>query len=138
MSMMKDALDLAYELAFDPDIAGELVQIVRGNNATSIYSILQRSKVIPPALLGLSPGAMDTANPSPRNIDHDFAFRVADYKFGGVVTDPRQGDRIKRTVDGVVHVYECMASSGTGAVFSLEDGPYKLTMIVHTKFIKTE
>jgi hypothetical protein len=137
-NLIEAALDAAYELVFDPTIAGELVTLVRGAQTTAIYAVFLKSKTIPPALLGLSPGQMDTANPSPKNIDHDFAIQAADYRFGGTLADPRQGDRIKRTVSGVVHVFELMASSGTGAVYELMDGPYKKCFVVHTKFVKTE
>lgn len=65
----------------------------------------------------------------------DFQFKTTDLVIGGAEVAPRAGDRIKRTVSGVVRVYEILP---LGDRPCYERRVSETLTIVHTKVIGTE
>jgi hypothetical protein len=65
----------------------------------------------------------------------DFLIATADLVLAGTVTLPKPGDRITETGDTTVHEYEVMAPGGEPA-WRYSD-PQRLTLRVHTKFVRT-
>jgi len=66
----------------------------------------------------------------------DFLIAAADLFFGGAVTLPERGDRIRETQDGKVYVYEVMAP-GKEPEWRWSDG-YRRTLRIHTKQVAIE
>src|SRR5205085_478198 len=123
MSMMGDALDDLYATLHREDVAGEWVTLwVDEDSSAPVLAVLERAMAVPPNLQGLQPGQFDLANPSAKNIDHDFSIMAADYVVAGTLLTPDRGHRIKRTFNGTTQIYELMASSSNGAIWEWQDG----------------
>jgi hypothetical protein len=65
----------------------------------------------------------------------DFRLVAADLRLSGVVITPRSGDRIRRTISGVVHVYEVLPLANRPC---FEHRVGSALIDVHTKFVGTE
>ena len=68
--------------------------------------------------------------------DADWLITAADYVLGGTATEPQRGDRIRRTVGGVIYVYE-VSAPGAEPVWRWSDS-YQTTYRIHAKHISTE
>jgi len=69
--------------------------------------------------------------------NRDYGFEAADLILGGQVAEPRQGDRILETSNGVTRIQEAMTPDGEEAVWRWEDG-YHVRRRVHTKKVGTQ
>jgi hypothetical protein len=103
-------------------VAGAAVTYHRGASSVGVTATLGRS-------------TFDTDDGYGATIQvtsHDFLVFKSELLIDGSAVVPASGDRIRRTIGGVVHVYEVMnppyAPSGT------TDVRYR----IHSKFIKTE
>ena len=65
----------------------------------------------------------------------DYLIDAADYAFGGQTSEPKRGDRITETQDGVTHTYEVMGESGSVA-WRWSDS-FRTKYRIHTKRIKS-
>ena len=65
----------------------------------------------------------------------DFLIATADLVLTGTATLPKPGDRITETGDTTMHEYEVMAPGGEPA-WRYSD-PQRLTLRIHTKFVRT-
>lgn len=66
----------------------------------------------------------------------DFVINVEDYTFGGTVTDPRSGDRIKQSIAGTTHVFEVMPIASRPSREWV--GNQNPQWMIHTKLVGTE
>ena len=71
-----------------------------------------------------------------RHEARDFLVLADDLVLGGSKTLPQAGDRIRETQGTTVFVYEVMAP-GNEPVWRYSD-PYRKTLRIHTKHVKTE
>ena len=65
----------------------------------------------------------------------DYLIEASDYTFGGVASEPKRGDLIEETQDGVTQFYEVMGDQGTVAWRWSDD--YRRKYRIHTKRVKT-
>jgi len=69
----------------------------------------------------------------------DFLIAAADLVLAGTATLPKPGDRVTETGDTTVHEYEVMGASSRGGgepAWRYSD-PQRLTLRIHTKFVRT-
>lgn len=66
----------------------------------------------------------------------DYVIDVANYQIATLVTDPRDGDRIKETIGDDVHVFEVVPIADRQCREWV--GMSKPQWVIHTKFVGTE
>ena len=106
--------------------AAQDVLYVRGSEAIPLRATVGRREVLVETSVGMAE----------RHEQWEFVLRPKDLVFGGVMVEPRRGDRIKHVRGGVTHVYEVMPLVGED-VFRPSD-PFGELLRVHAKFVGTE
>lgn len=106
--------------------AAQDVLYVRGAESLPLKATVGRREVLVETSVGLVE----------RHEQWDFLIRTADLRFGGVVTEPQRGDRIKHSRGGVTQVFEVMPLAGEDA-FRASD-PFGNLWRVHAKQVGVE
>jgi len=66
----------------------------------------------------------------------DYLILSEDLNFGSGPVVPERGDEIRETVGSIVYIYEIMAPSGED--FYMYSDPFRQTLRIHTKQVRTE
>ena len=66
----------------------------------------------------------------------DYLIASADYMFGGVVVEPKDGDRIIEVDGAATRTFEAMSPDSDEPSWRYSD-PYRVTLRIHTKLVET-
>lgn len=93
------------QFASDFAAANDLLAEAFGEEVTLVRGSTESGAVTAQVFTQEYAGQSDEGFATTVNFD-DFIVDVGDYEFGAGAVEPRNGDRIKRTIDGTVHTYE--------------------------------
>lgn len=94
----------------------------RGGLYVDLQVTLGAVKVSPLTTLAGVMADRDTANPSPKHVDHPFWFNSGDLVLNGYIVEPDEGDTMEIVQDGKTKTYMLAAPLDGGRAWRYVDG----------------